>query len=136
MLRAVLEDRSVPADRLANGLPSPNVRVIKVPYSARVKPLYLIRALLEGWDGVLVSGCHPGDCHYLAGNYAARRRFTLLKDFVEYFGLEPGRLNFSWVSASEGAKYAEVITTVVNRVKELGPARRMVKEYAGAEKGE
>jgi len=85
----------------------------------------------DGNDGVLVSGCHPGDCHYIARNYAARRRFTLLKDFVEYFGIEPGRLNFSWVSASEGGKYAEVITTVVNRIKELGPARRMVKEYAG-----
>jgi F420-non-reducing hydrogenase iron-sulfur subunit len=109
----------------------PNVRVVKVPCSARVKPLYLIRALLEGWDGVLVSGCHPGDCHYIAGNYAARRRFMLLKDFVEYFGIEPGRLNFSWVSASEGAKYAEVITNVVNRIKELGPAKRMVKPYAG-----
>jgi hypothetical protein len=64
---------------------------------------------------------------------AARRRFTLLKEFVEYFGLEPGRLNFSWVSASEGGKYAEVIKTVVERVRELGPARRMVKEYAGAD---
>ena len=108
----------------------PNVRVVKVPCSARVKPLYLVRALLEGWDGVLVSGCHPGDCHYIAGNYAARRRFMLLKDFVEYFGIEPGRLNFSWVSASEGGKYAEVIKTVVERVRELGPARRMVKQYA------
>ena len=107
----------------------PNIRIIKVPCSARVNPLYLMRALQEGWDGVLVSGCHPGDCHYIGGNYAARRRFTLFREFLEYIGIEQGRVNFSWVSASEGAKFAEVITTVVDRVKELGPAERMVKEY-------
>jgi F420-non-reducing hydrogenase iron-sulfur subunit len=107
----------------------PNVRVVKVPCSARVNPLYILRALQEGWDGVLVSGCHPGDCHYIAGNYAARRRFSIFQDFLDYVGLEPGRVSFSWVSASEGAKFAEVVTTVVDRVKELGPAERMVKEY-------
>lgn len=107
----------------------PNVRVVKVPCSARVNPLYILRALQEGWDGVLVSGCHPGDCHYIAGNYAARRRFSVFRDFLDYIGLEPGRVNFSWVSASEGAKFAEVITTVVERVRELGPAERLVKEY-------
>jgi F420-non-reducing hydrogenase iron-sulfur subunit len=107
----------------------PNVRVVKVPCSARVNPLYILRALQEGWDGVLVSGCHPGDCHYIAGNYAARRRFGVFRDFLDYIGLEPGRVNFSWVSASEGAKFAEVITTVVERIRELGPAERLVKEY-------
>jgi F420-non-reducing hydrogenase iron-sulfur subunit len=107
----------------------PNVRVVKVPCSARVNPLYILRALQEGWDGVLVSGCHPGDCHYIAGNYAARRRFSVFRDFLDYIGLEPGRVNFSWVSASEGAKFAEVITTVVERIRELGPAERLVKEY-------
>ena len=107
----------------------PNVRVVKVPCSARVNPLYIMRALQEGWDGVLVSGCHPGDCHYIAGNYAARRRFSVFRDFLDYVGLEPGRVNFSWVSASEGAKFAEVVTTVVEHVRELGPAERLVKEY-------
>ena len=107
----------------------PNVRVVKVPCSARVNPLYIMRALQEGWDGVLVSGCHPGDCHYIAGNYAARRRFSVFRDFLDYVGVEPGRVNFSWVSASEGAKFAEVVTTVVERVRELGPAERLVKEY-------
>jgi F420-non-reducing hydrogenase iron-sulfur subunit len=107
----------------------PNIRVVKVPCSARVNPLYILRALQEGWDGVLVSGCHPGDCHYIAGNYAARRRFIVFRDFLDFIGLEPGRVNFSWVSASEGAKFAEVITTVVERVRELGPAERLVKEY-------
>ncbi len=107
----------------------PNVRIVKVPCSARVNPLYLVRALQEGWDGVLVSGCHPGDCHYIGGNYAARRRFSVLQQFLDYVGLEPGRVNFSWVSASEGAKFSEVIETVVDRVKKLGPSRRLVKEY-------
>jgi F420-non-reducing hydrogenase iron-sulfur subunit len=107
----------------------PNVRVVKVPCSARVNPLYILRALQEGWDGVLVSGCHPGDCHYIAGNYAARRRFSVFRDFLDYIGLEPGRVNFSWVSASEGAKFAEVVTAVVDKVRELGPAKRLVKEY-------
>jgi F420-non-reducing hydrogenase iron-sulfur subunit len=107
----------------------PNVRVVKVPCSARVNPLYILRALQEGWDGVLVSGCHPGDCHFIAGNYAARRRFSIFRDFLNYIGLEPGRVNFSWVSASEGAKFAEVVTTVVERIRELGPAERLVKEY-------
>jgi F420-non-reducing hydrogenase iron-sulfur subunit len=108
----------------------PNIRVVKVPCSARVNPLYIIRALMEGWDAVLVSGCHPGDCHYIAGNYAARRRFALLGEYLEYCGIEPGRVNFSWVSASEGARFAEVVKTVVERVRTLGPANRLVKEYA------
>ena len=89
----------------------PNIRIVKVPCSARVNPLYIMRALQEGWDGVLVSGCHPGDCHYIGGNYAARRRFTLFREFLEYIGIEQGRVNFSWVSASEGAKFAEVNQT-------------------------
>lgn len=109
---------------------STNVRVVKVPCSARVNPLYILRALQEGWDGILVSGCHPGDCHYIAGNYAARRRFSVCRHFLDYIGIEPGRVNFSWVSASEGAKFAETINTVVEKVKKLGPAKRLVKEYA------
>ncbi|MCP4220923.1 MAG: hydrogenase iron-sulfur subunit [bacterium] len=107
----------------------PNVRVVKVPCSARVNPLYILRALQEGWDGILVSGCHPGDCHYIAGNYAARRRFSVFRNFMEYIGVEPERVNFSWVSASEGAKYAEVMKTVIDKIKQIGPAERLVKEY-------
>jgi F420-non-reducing hydrogenase iron-sulfur subunit len=76
---------------------------------------------------VLVSGCHPGDCHYISGNYYARRRFTLLKDLLEAVGIEPGRVNFSWVSAAEGEKFSQVVTGVVNTVKALGPATRLVK---------
>jgi len=106
----------------------PNIRVVRVPCSGRVNPFYLIKALQAGWDGVLVSGCHPGDCHYLSGNLVARRRFAILKDIVEFMGISPGRLNFSWVSAAEGEKFSKVVKEVVERVKKLGPIKKMVKE--------
>jgi coenzyme F420-reducing hydrogenase delta subunit len=105
----------------------PNVRVVRVPCSGRVNPLYIIKALQHGADGVLVSGCHPGDCHYISGNYYARRRFMLLKSLLEAVGIEPGRVNFSWVSAAEGEKFSQVVTQVVEQVKALGPAKRLVK---------
>ncbi len=105
----------------------PNVRIVRVPCSGRVNPYYIIKALQCGWDGVLVSGCHPGDCHYISGNLVARRRFAVLKDLLEYVGIEPARVNFSWVSAAEGEKFASVVTEVVNEVKALGPAKRLVK---------
>jgi coenzyme F420-reducing hydrogenase delta subunit len=105
----------------------PNLRVVRVPCSGRVNPLYIIKSLQHGADGVLVSGCHPGDCHYISGNYYARRRFTMIKDLLEAVGVEPGRVNFSWVSAAEGQKFAEVVTDVIETVKALGPAKRLVK---------
>jgi coenzyme F420-reducing hydrogenase delta subunit len=105
----------------------PNVRIVRVPCSGRVNPLYIIKSLQHGADGVLVSGCHPGDCHYTSGNYYARRRFALLKSLLESVGIEPGRVNFSWVSAAEGEKFAQVVKGVVDTVKALGPARRLVK---------
>ena len=106
----------------------PNVRIIRVPCSGRINPLFILAALEQGADGVLVSGCHPGDCHYLSGNYVARRKFALLKGFLEYVGIEEGRVSFSWVSASEGGRFAEVITEVTKRVKELGPNKKLVKK--------
>jgi F420-non-reducing hydrogenase iron-sulfur subunit len=105
----------------------PNVRIVRVPCSGRVNPLYILKSLQHGADGVLVSGCHPGDCHYISGNYYARRRFTLLKSLLEAVGIEPGRVNFSWVSAAEGEKFSQVVTAVVETVKRLGPAKRLVK---------
>ena len=105
-----------------------NLRVIRVPCSGRVDPMYIVKALQEGVDGVLVSGCHPGDCHYISGNLVARRKFALLKNFLEYLGIEPGRVQFSWVSASEGNRFAELVTKVVEDVRQLGPAKRLVKE--------
>jgi len=109
-----------------------DVRVIRVPCSGRVDPLYIIKALQEGADGVLVSGCHPGDCHYISGNLVARRKFAMLKSFLEYVGIEPERVQFSWVSASEGGRFAALIEKVVTDVKKLDRTKKMVKEYKTA----
>jgi coenzyme F420-reducing hydrogenase delta subunit len=99
----------------------PNVRVIRVMCSGRVNPLFVMNALQQGADGVLISGCHPGDCHYMQGNYYARRRFNLMRNFLEYLGVEPERVRMSWVSASEGAKWKEVIEEVTEGVRSVGP---------------
>ena len=104
-----------------------SIRVIRVPCSGRVNPMFILRALQEGVDGVLVSGCHPGDCHYLTGNYHARRRFLILKALLDFCGVEEGRVQFSWVSASEGQKFADVVKAVTETVRALGPATRLVK---------
>jgi F420-non-reducing hydrogenase iron-sulfur subunit len=100
-----------------------NIRIIKIPCSGRIDPLLVIRALRIGFDGVLVSGCHPGDCHYQTGNYRARRRMAITKKFLEYVGVEPQRLQASWVSASEGGKFAEVVTEITRDLKEIKPNR-------------
>ncbi|MBW2147697.1 MAG: hydrogenase iron-sulfur subunit [Deltaproteobacteria bacterium] len=117
----------------------PNIRVIRVPCSGRINPMFIVKALQMGADGVLVSGCHPGDCHYLSGNYAARRKFALLRNFLEYLGIEPERVRFSWVSAAEGEKFQHLVTEVVRGVLEIGPVRyrNLVKkqETAGSEAG-
>ncbi|MBN2035897.1 MAG: hydrogenase iron-sulfur subunit [Chitinispirillaceae bacterium] len=110
----------------------PNVRVIRVPCSGRINPLYIVKALQNGVDGVLVSGCHPGDCHYISGNLVARRKFALLKDFLTYLGIEHQRVQFSWVSASEGAQFASLIAQVVNDIKQIGPASKLMKTGAGS----
>ncbi len=106
----------------------PNVRVIRVPCSGRINPLFVVKALQTGADGVLVSGCHPGDCHYISGNLYARRKFALLKSLLEYVGIEPERVQFSWVSAAEGVRFAEILEKVIDEVREVGPASKMVKE--------
>jgi len=99
----------------------PNIRIIRVMCSGRVNPLFILKALRLGIDGVLVSGCHPGECHYQTGNYRARRRTAITKKFLEYMGVEPERIQASWVSASEGGKFAEVVTEVTRGLKEVGP---------------
>ena len=107
-----------------------SIRVIRVPCSGRVDPFHILKALQSGADGVLVSGCHPGDCHYLTGNYVARRRFAVLNDLLEFAGIDPGRVSFSWVSAAEGERFAEVVREVTEKVKALRPNRKLVKEPA------
>lgn len=107
----------------------PNVRVIRVPCSGRVDPFFILKGLQEGADGILISGCHPGDCHYLSGNYVARRRFALLKKLLDYIGIEEERVQFTWVSAAEGERFAGVIKGITEDVKKLGPAKRLVKVW-------
>jgi coenzyme F420-reducing hydrogenase delta subunit len=108
----------------------PNIRVVRVPCSGRINPLFILAALQNGADGVLVSGCHPGDCHYLSGNLVARRKFNTVKDLLAYVGIEPGRVQFSWVSASEGGRFSDLVRQVSEDVKKLGPQRRLAKEPA------
>ena len=98
-----------------------NLRILKVPCSGRIDPLFILKGLRLGFDGVLVSGCHPGDCHYQTGNYRARRRIALTKKFLEYMGVPAERVQASWVSASEGDKFAQVVADVTKGVKEVGP---------------
>ena len=98
-----------------------NVRVIKVPCSGRIDFHFIVKAFERGADGVLISGCHPGDCHYTSGNYHARRRWATFRRLLEGLGFEPGRVTFAWVSAAEGAKWAELISSVTARVRAIGP---------------
>jgi coenzyme F420-reducing hydrogenase delta subunit len=100
-----------------------NIRIIRVPCSARVDPLFIVKAFQQGADGVMVLGCHPGDCHYAEGNYHTRRRLALLKPFLAYTGVESERLHLDWVSASEGKRYAAVVTAFTNQVAALGPRK-------------
>ncbi|MDI6733410.1 MAG: hydrogenase iron-sulfur subunit [Planctomycetota bacterium] len=100
---------------------APNIRIIKVPCTGRLDPVMLVKAFEVGADGVLVSGCHPNDCHYRTGNFLARRRWMIFKDMLEFVGIEPGRVHFSWVSAAEGGKFVEVVNKVTTEVKTLGP---------------
>ena len=102
-----------------------NLRIIRVMCSSRVNPQFVLKAFQEGADGVLVSGCHPGDCHYIEGNYYARRKLTLLNDFLDHMGVDKDRFQMSWVSAAEGPKFAEVVTKFTDRVKKLGPQTKL-----------
>lgn len=98
-----------------------DVRVIKVPCTGRIDPLMVVKAFENGADGVLVSGCHPGDCHYNTGNYHARRRWTVFRELFDFTGLDLRRLHFSWVSAAEGVKWVELINGIGDTIRELGP---------------
>jgi len=103
---------------------APNVRPIRVMCSGRVEPALILKAFTAGADGVLVLGCHPGDCHYSEGNYKAARRIPLLKKMLEQFGIEYERVRLDWVSASEGADFASITNDITAKVRELGPFQR------------
>jgi len=90
--------------------------------------MFVLRALQKGADGVLVAGCHPGECHYQSGNLYARRKLLVLKNLLEHIGIEKDRLSLAWISSAEGEKFAKVARETVERVKKLGPAKKMVKQ--------
>lgn len=101
---------------------APNIRVLRVMCSARVDPTFVLKALREGADGVLICGCHPGDCHYVEGNYKAMRRFPLLKKMLGDLGVEDQRVRLEWVSASEGQRFADIVNEMTEQVRKLGPS--------------
>ena len=103
-----------------------NVRVIRVPCSSKVNPQFVLRAFQKGADGVLVCGCHPGDCHYSTGNYFTRRRFMLLQRLLEYNGIDPKRFQAKWISGSEAAKFRDTVAEVSAQIKALGPNNKFV----------
>ena len=99
----------------------PNFRIIRTMCSARIDPEFILRALSKGADGVMVLGCHPADCHYIGGNYRARRRIALIRLVLEQYGFDPKRLLLQWVSASEGEKFQKTVVDFVDVIKALGP---------------
>ncbi|HVN55678.1 MAG TPA: hydrogenase iron-sulfur subunit [Anaerolineaceae bacterium] len=99
----------------------PNIRLVRVMCSGRLDPTFIFKAFASGADGVMVTGCHPGDCHYIEQNYKLMRRFILMQRTLEQMGIEPGRLKLTWASAAEGAKFSEEVTNMVEEVRRLGP---------------
>ena len=99
----------------------PNIRVIRVMCSGTIEPVYVLEAFQKGADGVFIGGCHPGDCHYQAGNYKTMRKVILMKRLLSQLGISPKRLRLEWVSAAEGQRFAQVVTDFIAEVKELGP---------------
>ncbi|MCX7983381.1 MAG: hydrogenase iron-sulfur subunit [Bacteroidetes bacterium] len=105
---------------------APNVRVVRFPCTGRIDYNLIIKAFERGADGVIVSGCHPNDCHYTSGNFHARRRWIVFRTLLEYIGIDPRRIIFSWVSAAEGAKWADLVNKAVREIRELGPAKEFI----------
>ncbi len=98
-----------------------SVRIIRLPCTGRISPLFILKALQKGADGVLVSGCHPGDCHFISGNFHARRRWSIFRSLLNFVGIPNERIKFSWVSAAEGQKFADLITEFTEQLKQIGP---------------
>jgi len=113
---------------------APNLRALRVMCSGRVDPAFILRAFELGADGVLVAGCHPGDCHYAEGNYKTMRRVAVLRALMRARGIDPRRLRLEWVSAAEGEKWARVVNEMTEQVRALGPLQpaAAAPEPAGA----
>jgi F420-non-reducing hydrogenase iron-sulfur subunit len=107
---------------------APSTRVIRVMCSGRIEPAFILEAFIDGADGVLIGGCHPGDCHYSEGNYKCLRRYRLLQRYIEQMGIEKDRMRLEWISASEGKRLQEVINEMTETLVQLGPSR--IKEVA------
>jgi len=110
---------------------SPNLRIIRVMCSGRVDPTFIVKAFSEGADGVLIAGCHPGDCHYIRGNQNTLKRIPLLRNLLKQVGVEPQRLRLEWISAGEGDKFAEVANSMTEDIRKLGPLDMKVYENIG-----
>ena len=106
----------------------PSVSIVRVMCSGRMDPTFVVKALSMGADGVIISGCHPGDCHYIKGNLFARRRMLLLKNLMDYMGLDHQRLRMSWVSAAEGGKYTGIIRDFTDDLRALGPQVKLRRQ--------
>ena len=100
----------------------PNIRVIRVMCSGTVSPHHVLRAFQKGADGVLIGGCHIGDCHYLRGNYMTIKRITFLQELLKFTGVEPGRLHLEWISAAEGPKLAQTVRDFTEKIRKMGPS--------------
>ncbi len=100
----------------------PTLRIVRVMCSGRVDPVFILEAFKSGADAVLIAGCHPGDCHYISGNYKAQHRVLMLKRVLQQLGLEPERIRLDWVSASEGDRFATIIKDMTKEIKKLGPS--------------
>jgi F420-non-reducing hydrogenase iron-sulfur subunit len=102
---------------------APNIRVIRVMCSGRIEPTFILKAFQQGADGVLVCGCHPGDCHYQEGNYKCLRRFKLIQKYADQMGIEKDRLRLEWISASEGKQFAELVNDMTRDLLNIGPSK-------------
>jgi len=102
-----------------------DIRIIRVPCSCRINPLFVLRAFQKGADGVIINGCHPGDCHYSTGNFFTRRRMTLLLSLLDYLGIEKGRARVEWVSAAEGVRFATVMREFTEQIRSMGQNKRL-----------
>jgi len=112
---------------------APNVRIVRLPCTGRISPMFILKALQKGADGVLVSGCHPGDCHFAHGNYHARRRWVVFRTLLDFIGISPERIKFSWISAAEGSKFADLINSVTEDIRKLGPFDQYMQLIKDAE---
>jgi F420-non-reducing hydrogenase iron-sulfur subunit len=107
------------------------IKIVRVPCSGRVDPMFVLKSFEQGADLVLVSGCHPGDCHYTSGNYHARRKLLAFRELIAFLGIDPRRFKISWVSAAEGAKWSSLVKEITAEVKALGPFEAYSEIQAG-----